>query len=416
MPLERTSNSIPRDFLSLVATLMALMALAIDLPLPAFPQMRAAFGLPPDSNLVGQSITYFFLGMSVPQVVYGPISDRFGRKPVLFFGLAVYALGATGSALATTLPALLISRFIWGVGAAANRVVIVAMVRDCYSGERMARFMSLVFALFVMVPVFAPSLGSLLLMVSPWRSVYWFCLLFVAVVALWSYLRLPETLPEDRRIELRLRPVGRAIGRVFTTRVTVTHTLAGTVLMASFTSYLASSELIVSGVFSRPAQFPIVFGVVASAAGLGSLLNGKLVMRYGIYTSVRRALLCYVLFAGLLAVVALSSGGRPNFWLWYPLLTAVVGCYMLLFPNFNTMALGPLGAIAGTASAVTGALSTAVAAALGALLDRAMNGTVLPLSLGWLGGGLAAALLFAVSGVSSAAGRLDKAPGEAPAE
>lgn len=398
MSLERSSKeAVPRDFLPLIATLMALTALAIDLPLPAFPHIRTAYGLPQDSTLVGQSITFFFLGMSIPQLVYGPISDRFGRRPVLFCGLGIYALGSIGSALAPNLSMLLLSRFIWGVGAAAGRVVVIAMVRDCYTGERMARFMSLVFALFVMVPVFAPSLGSLLLSVAPWHSVYWFCTSFVLVVAVWAYIRLPETLSPGDRLPLRLKPIGRAVGRVFTTRVTALNTLAGTVLMTAFTSYLASSELIVTDVFGRSAQFPIIFGGVASAAGLGSLLNGRLVVRLGIDTVVRRALVCFLVCSGSLVLSAWLADGRPNFWVWYPLLTAVVGCYMLLFPNFNAVALGPLGAIAGTASAVTGAFSTALSAALAAQLDKAMSGTVVPLSLGFLVGGLLAAGLFLMS-------------------
>ena len=395
MSFERTSKPpVPRDFLPLVATLMALLALAIDLPLPAFPYIREAYGLPHGSTLVGQSITYFFLGMSLPQVIYGPVSDRFGRRPVLFFGLAIYGLGSIGSALAPNLPSLLASRFLWGVGSAASRVVVIAMIRDCYTGDKMARFMSLVFALFVLVPVVAPSLGSVLIALGPWRGVYWFSTVFVVLVAFWAYHRLPETLPSTQRLPLRLRPVGRAVAQVVTTRVTALNTLASTVLLTALTSYLATSELIVSNVFERPQQFPIIFGFVASAAGMGSLINGRLVMRIGIDTVVCRALVCYMTFATLMVLSALLAGGRPNFWLWYPCLTVLVGCNMLLFPNLNTVALGPLGAIAGTASAVTGALSTAISAGLAALLDRAMDGTVLPLSCGFFVGSLLAASLF----------------------
>lgn len=392
---------VPRDFLLLIALLMALLGMAVDLPLPAFPFIREAYGLPEDSTLVGQSITYFFLGMALPQAAYGPISDRFGRRPVLFFGLAVYVFSSVAAALSPNLSLLLASRFLWGVGAAASRVVVVALVRDCYSGAQMARFMSLVFALFVMVPVFAPSLGSLLMMVAPWPVVYWFSTAFALLIAVWVYFRLPETLPPQRRLPLRLGPVTRAVGRVLTTRVTALNTLASTLLLTSFTSYIASSELIVSEVFDRKDQFPIIFGLGASAAGVGSLLNGRLVTRLGLGAVLKGGLVWYLSCAGLLLATALWGNGRPSFWVWYPLLGGVLLGNMLLFPNLNTIALGPLGEIAGTASSVTGALSTALSAALAAVVDSIMEGSVVPLSAAFFGGGLLAAGLVVLSRAQS---------------
>lgn len=392
-PTLSPSRTVPRDFMPLVATIMALSAVAIALPLPAFPYIRAAYGLPPDSPQISQSITAFILGMSLPQVLYGPLSDSYGRRPILFAGLVIYVFGSIGSALAPDLPTLLFFRFIWGVGAAAGRVIVVALVRDCYEGEQMSRFMSMVFATFVLVPVFAPSLGSLLINLGSWDYVYWFCTIFSVGVGVWCFLRLPETLDPNHRLTFQVGPIGRAVVHVCTTRATALNTLAATMLMTSYTSYLASSELIVSEVFNRADQFPVIYGAVAAVTGIGSIINGRFVVRVGVDRVLRGAMSCYLICAALVSVIALLTDGRPSFWAWYPFLALMIGCNMLIFPNLRVVALNPMGRVAATASAITGAFTTGMSAALAMIIDRSTTSTVLPLSVAFCVCGLAAMLL-----------------------
>ena len=177
----------PRELLAFISATMALMALAIDLMLPAFDDIRSDFGLDPDSGEAASVITVFFLGLAVAQVFYGPLADRFGRKPILYSGIVVYIAGAIGSALAPSFELLLVARFVWGIGAAGSRVVAVAIVRDRFVGNQMARAMSQIMAIFVLVPVFAPPLvGASIIAVAPWRAVFWFCVVWAIAIVFWS--------------------------------------------------------------------------------------------------------------------------------------------------------------------------------------------------------------------------------------
>ncbi len=188
-----------RELLTMISAIMALMALGIDLMLPAFDDIREAYDLGASSPETGKVITVFFLGLAVAQLVYGPLADRYGRKPVLYLGSIIYLAGAVGSALAPTFELLLLSRFIWGIGAAGSRVVATAIVRDRFEGTAMAKAMSQVMAVFMLVPVLAPTIGTGLIAIFPWRSVFWFCAVCAVIVTLWS-LRLRESLdPAHRR-------------------------------------------------------------------------------------------------------------------------------------------------------------------------------------------------------------------------
>ena len=221
------------------------------------------------------------------------------------------------------------------------------------------------------------------LAVAPWRWIFWLCLLAVAAVAL-AVARLPETLAPENRLDLRLASVGSAVRRVFTTRVTFGYMMAMTLLMGVFTSYIASSEIIISEVFDRESQFPFIFGIVAAVLGVLSLLNARLVRRLGLRVVVTGAVGIYLASAvGCLAVVA-AEGGRPPFWLFFPVLAAGLGMHVLTVPNMNALAMTPVGDIAGTASAVVGAVSLGGGAALGAVIDSRLSDSVTPLAVGFV--------------------------------
>ncbi|MBW3621645.1 MAG: MFS transporter, partial [Actinobacteria bacterium] len=267
---ERTLGRV--EFTSLLAMSMALSALGIDLMLPAFGDIRADLGLPADSTAVSGLVTAYFLGLAAGQLLYGPLADRFGRRPTLYLGYAIYAGGALFATFAPTLTLLLVSRFIWGLGAAGSRVVTLAVIRDAYDGERMSRAMSFVMAVFLLVPVLAPSLGAGIAAVGSWRWIFGTCVVAVAIMAVWS-LRLPETLREEHRRELRFDRLLEAARIVASDRRTVSYSLAMTALYGVLTAYLGSSEIIFTEVFDAEDEFPVLFGALAATMGVGMLAN-----------------------------------------------------------------------------------------------------------------------------------------------
>lgn len=368
---------------------MALAALGIDLLLPAFDDIRSALRLGEQSTAVAGLVTAYFLGLALGQLGYGPIADRFGRRRALYVGFAIYAAGAVAAVVSPTLPLLLVSRFVWGVGAAGPRVVTLAVIRDLYSGDRMARTMSFVMAVFILVPIVAPTLGAGIVAVGPWRWVFGCCAVAAAVMAVWA-LRLPETLRPEHRLELRFTRVLRAGRFVVSDRRTVAYMLAMTALYGVFTSYLGSAEIIFGATFGARAAFPVLFGLVAAVMGGAMLVNARIVELVGTRRLAHIVLVSYVALAAVLVAVAIGTGGRPPLWVFVVGVSVMLSGHALLIPNFNTLAMEPMAQVAGTASSVIGAVQVAVGALLGAVIDRAFDGTMRPLAYGFLACGVAA--------------------------
>lgn len=369
-----------RELLTLVSAIMALMALGLDLMLPAFDDIRDTFDLGEGSPETGKIITVYFFGTAVAQLFWGPISDRFGRKPVVLVGAFIYAAGAVGSALAPSFALLLLSRFVWGVGAAGARVVAIAIVRDRFEGTAMASAMSQVMAVFMLVPVLAPALGSGLITIFPWQSVFWFCVVAVAAVVMWTF-RLPETLDPAHRRPLEVGSSMRGYVEVARTRVTAGYTIATIFLQGVFTTYLASSELIISDVFDREAQFPIVFGAVACLFALASIVNGRIVAVFGMQRVVDVVYRILIPLTAVAVVIAVATEGRPDFWLFMPLLGVILASFLFLLPNLNSAAMTPVGHLAGTASAGSGAVRMAFGAVLGTIASGYISDSVTPFAV-----------------------------------
>ena len=376
---SQTSKRLSRRHLAaLLSMIMALAAVGIDLMLPAFDDIREHFGLDPTSPQVAQIVTAFLLGMALSQYFYGPLADRFGRKPVLYGGFAIYIVGAIGAAFAPSLELILISRFIWGIGAAGPRVISLSIVRDIYSGEEMAKAMSFILAIFIMVPVLAPSIGAGLVALFSWRAAFLFGAVMAGVIAIWARV-LPETLAEEDRRPINPAAIGASTWEVLTNRQTMGYTMARTATFGAFSSYLASSERIFGEFYGRPDQFPLIFGGIASTMGIAILVNANLVGRMGARRTVHSFLLLYVAASFIFWAVAASADGNPAFWVFVIGLGIIAGLHALLIPNFNTIAMWPMGHIAGTASAVTGTIPVAVGALVGAIIDQLYNDTVAPL-------------------------------------
>jgi MFS transporter, DHA1 family, multidrug resistance protein len=371
------------EFIALIALSIALAALGIDVMLPAFPAIRAELDLPPDSTAVGGLVTAYFLGLAIGQLVHGPISDRFGRRPTLYAGFTLYGVGAVLAILAPSLPLLLAARFVWGLGAAGPRVVTVAVIRDTYEGDRMSRAMSFVMAVFLVVPVLAPSIGAAIVSVAGWRWIFGVCVLAAALMALWA-VRLPETLAPEHRLELRFGRVLAAARFVVTERRTVGYTVALTALFGAFLSYIATSELLIGDVYGRPAAFPVVFGGLALVMGVAALANTRLLKRVPTGRLAHGVLLGYLGAALLLALLAVATGGRPPLPVFLAGVATMLAAHALLIPNLTSLAMAPMGSVAGTASSLVGASQIAGGALLGAGLDRLYDGSIRPLASGFL--------------------------------
>ena len=368
------------EFIALMALLMSIAALSVDLMLPAMGDIRDEFGLEPDSTAVAGLVTAFFLGLALSQVVYGILADRFGRKPLIYAGLAIFLIGATASVFAPSFGFLLVARFVWGLGAAGPRVLTLSIVRDTHEGSEMAKLMSFILAVFVLVPAIAPSIGAVLTDWISWRGAFGFAVVVALVVGVWS-LRLPETLRPEKRREIGFRSVVESARIVVTNRVTAMLTLGLSVLFGAFLSYIASSELIFTEVFDSADSFPLIFGGVALVMGVGMLANSWLVGRFGLTTLIHVMVVGYVIAATLLAVLSISTNGRPGLWTFVFGLGLLVLFQSLLIPNLNTVAMIPMGAVAGIASAIIGTVSTGLAALIGAFIDLLFDGTVTPLSI-----------------------------------
>ena len=390
-----------REFIALMAALTASSALGIDVMLPALGEIRASFGLPADSTTLSWTVTLYLLGLGCAQVVFGPLADRFGRKPALYGGLALYALGAAGAALAPSLEFLLASRFLWGVGAASPRAMALTIARDTYVGDRMARALSLIMAVFLIAPIIGPGLGELLLLSGSWRWVFGFSVLTAAALTLWLF-RLTETLDPRNRLPLDVRRVTGAFRAVVANRATLGYGFALTFALGAFLAYLASSELLFEAVYGRGGQFALLFGAGAAVMAVAALGSARTIRLLGTRGVLHRALAGYLLAAAALAAVSLAAGGSPPFWLWWVLLTVLNSLHVVIVPATNTLAMTPMGEIAGTASAVIGAFSMGVGSMLASITSRFGEGSVTPLSLGYLGyGALAATCVLLASRAAS---------------
>jgi DHA1 family bicyclomycin/chloramphenicol resistance-like MFS transporter len=369
-----------REFIILLTCLMASAALSIDLMLPAFPEMRQEFGMSPDSTQVSWIVTSYFLGLAVGPWLYGPASDRYGRRAPLFAGLTLFIVGALLASVAPSWGWVIAARFIWGLGTAAPRALSTAMIRDRYEGSAMAQLMSRMVAVFLLVPILAPSIGAGLINIAPWRIVFWVPAGVALILMIWSR-RLPETLALDKRRPFTWSAVGQAGREVLTHRATLSFIVAMTFLFAVMTTYLSGSEVIVEDVYGYGSWFPLIFGTLAVLLAVNSLNNARIVQRMGINKLVRQSALVGVGTSLLLVVISMTSQGRPNFWLFFIALALVVPIAQGLVPNCNTAAMMPVPHIAGTASSIIATVSTAGAALLGNLATSQFDGTVRPLAL-----------------------------------
>lgn len=351
--------------------------------LPAFGEIRAAFGLDPTATQVSLLVTSYLVGLGIGQYFYGPIADAYGRKSVLYAGVLLYLLGAAGVVFSGSLGTMIAFRFLWGLGAAGPRVVSMAIVRDRYSGDDMARVMSIVMAVFMIVPAIAPSIGQAALSLGSWRYPFLVSAAFGLTVGLWS-IRLRETLAPEHRLPLNLRNTISATTEVLRHRATGGMMVALTFMLGAFLPYLGSGQLLYSEVYDRADQFPYWFGLAALFMGAASVLNSRIVKRVGSQRMLTYTLSSYLVLASVFVASSVIADGRPVFPLFFGLTTLLIIGHVVSGALMNSLAMEHVGHIAGTASAVIGTVSTVGGSFLGSLVDRAVSNSVVPFALGFL--------------------------------
>ncbi len=379
------------EFVTLTALMISLVALSIDAMLPALREIGDDLGAR-RANEPQLVVTALFIGLAVAQMIFGPLSDSIGRKPAIYIGMALFIAGCLMSILATSFAVMLAGRVLQGIGAAGPRTVMVALVRDRFEGRAMARIMSLVMAVFILVPAIAPALGQGILMIGHWRAIFGLFLGLALLVLVWFTLRQPETLPRERRASLSAGRIALAIREVCLNRVALGYTIAAGLIFGAFIGYLTTAQQIFQEQYGLGEQFPLYFAVLALAIGGASYVNSRLVMRYGMRPLSWTALLSMSgLSLGFLAIAVLAAGDPP-LWALMAYCLAAFFCLGLLFGNFNALAMEPMGHIAGTAAAVIGSLTTVISVALGTAIAQSYDGTVLPLVGGFAGLGVAATI------------------------
>ena len=372
------------EFIALMAALMSLTALAIDSMLPGLALIGSDLGVI-DPNHNQYIVSSFLLGFGMAQLVYGPASDRLGRRIPVLFGLGLYIVAALGATIAPNFETMLTLRVIQGIGAASLRVITVSIVRDVYGGRRMAEAMSLILMVFMIVPVIAPGTGQVIMLFADWHFIFVFMALGAALVGLWTYIRLPETLPLDERRPFTPKVIIEGFKIVITNRIALCYTLASTFIFGALFAFINSAQQIYIDIYQLGEWFAVAFAAVAIFMALSSFINAKLVGRFGMRRLSHGALIGFMLI-NLIWLIGHLVGPSP---MPFPLFLTLFALAMFQFgwigSNFNSLAMEPLGRVAGTASSVLGFLSTIGGALIGAVIGQSFNGTAIPMVAGFFG-------------------------------
>lgn len=370
------------EFVVLVAFIISLVALSIDAMLPALPEIAGdlKFDNPNDAHFI---ISMLFFGMAFGQIIFGPLSDSIGRKPAIIGGILIFAFGSTISYFADSMSEMMIGRLLQGLGAAGPRIVSVALVRDRFEGRQMARVMSFIMTIFILVPVFAPALGQLIIKLGHWRSIFAIFVVMSLSILFWFGLRQPETLAVQNRIRFSFGQIWQDTRLIIAMPVASGYTLTMGFLFGAFLGYLSSAQQIFQTQYQLGQLFAVFFGFLAASIGLAALVNAKLVMRYGMrrlsFIAMTSIALMSMPFLGLVMVY----DGHPPLVMLMVYLLIVFFLMGILFGNLNALAMEPLGHIAGLGSALIGSVSTLISVVLGAVVADAYDDTVIPLVSGF---------------------------------
>lgn len=389
--MQKTNQS-QLEFVVLMAALMSIVALSIDAVLPALPTIGEYLGTVNASD-DQQLITMIFLGLGVGQLIFGPLSDSYGRKPIVYIGFIVFIIASIICLTTKSFEMMIFGRVLQGIGLSSPRTMCIAMVRDSYSGDYMAKILSIVVMVFILVPVIAPTLGQFLMIHFGWKSIFAFTLIFGLLVMLWFWLRQPESLHDKYRIPYRLSVFKTGTIEFFKIRQAVVFTILSGLITGSFMVYLSTSQQIFEQQYDLADQFPYIFASLAISVGLATYLNSILVVRFGMHRIVNLALMAFVL-TSILFLILFSSSVNPSIYVLISFFAVQFFTIGFLFGNLRALAMEPLGHIAGIGAAINGFVSTVMAVPIANYIGSFVIDSVMPLFIGFLICGLISVILF----------------------
>ncbi|TGL58202.1 Bcr/CflA family efflux MFS transporter [Leptospira ognonensis] len=379
--MNKTMQISTREFIIIIAFLMSIVAISVDALLPALGYIakEIPFSHPNEGQYI---ISALFLGMAMGQLICGPLSDATGRRKVLFSGIFLFLVGSTICYFANGIPALLFGRWVQGLGVSAPYISAFSVVRDRFEGREMAKIMSIVMMIFILVPALAPSLGQMILLLFSWRSIFLMYILYSILIGIWIFIRLKETLPEEKRIPFQAANIIDGFREVLSNRITMTYTICMGLFFGSFFGYLNSSQQIFQVQFETGKLFTVYFGGLALLFGIASLLNSQLVEKWGMHYITKRATIGIIISSFLF--LSLQSFVSIGLWMFLPYVAILFFCFGLLFGNFNSLAMEPMGHIAGIASAIIGSVSSILSMIIGTTIGQLYDQTVMPVTIGFL--------------------------------
>ncbi|MDO6603326.1 multidrug effflux MFS transporter [Arenibacter palladensis] len=370
------------EFVAIMASLMSIVALAIDALLPAMSTIGIDINsLDPTENQ--KFITMIFLGLGVGQLIFGPLSDSFGRKPIVYIGFALFCVASVICVLAPNLEWMIVGRILQGIGLSAPRTISISMIRDSYKGDYMAKIMSFVTAFFILVPIVAPAMGKFFLDHYGWEAIFYMQLVATLGVGVWFWRRQPETLKPEYKIEFSSHVFVDGFKELLRHRETMAFTIVSGLITGAFMVYLSSAQEVFEVQYGLADNFPFVFAGLAISVGLSTLLNGTMVVKLGMR---RLALIALTLFCtvSIVYVGLFWNSQNPSLWILITFLAMQFFTLGFLFGNLRAIAMEPIGHIAGIGAAITGFISTMIAIPIATYVGSYIQDTILPLFVGFL--------------------------------
>ncbi|WDE03309.1 multidrug effflux MFS transporter [Thalassomonas viridans] len=380
--MKQETHTVKKEFIALMAILMSLVALTIDAMLPALSQIGTSLQVA-DSNDSQLIITSVFLGMAMGLIFYGPLSDAYGRKKIIYLGIGIFILGNLLSIFSNSFPVMLAGRVLQGFGVASCRVVSLAMIRDQFAGPQMGKVMSLIMMFFIMVPALAPSVGQGILLFSHWRAIFVLVLVFGLICFFWLHFRQAETLVPEKRIPLSLASLKAGAAETLKHPVSRSYMLASGITFGAFLGYLSSAQQILQHQYQLGELFSLYFGALALAIGLSSFANSRLVMHFDMAKLCHWALIVITVTALAFYCYVEVLAEQPSLTALMAYLAVTFFSVGILFGNLNTLALHPLGHIAGIATSVISSVQTFISVLIGGIIGQLYDASVVPLVLGF---------------------------------
>ena len=371
------------EFVSLMALMTSLVALSIDAMLPALDKIGQDLAIvdPQQTHLI---VSLFFIGMGFGQLYYGPVSDDKGRRYAIISGLIIFAIGSVVCMFAESLTVMLIGRVIQAFGVSGPRIAALAVIRDQYEGEAMARVMSFIMMVFILVPMLAPSFGQAILLMFSWHHIFTSFLIIGLLTGVWFFVRQPETLPKEKRKPFSWQQLWVSSKFILTHRMVMFYTISMGLIFGGFLAYISASQTLFQHVYDTAEMFPLYFALLAFSIGLASFINGTLVMRLGMRLLCNWAMIGWLIFSILLTVLCFIYQGIPPLWQFVSVLFCAFFCIGILFGNVNSMAMQPLGEMAGLGAAIIGSLSSLFSVPTAVLVGSFIEDTVTPVALGFV--------------------------------